>query len=250
MFVYAIFRMSFKIRVLLSRSESGAIIGIRGENIKLIRAQSMAKIHFDRDDSYQRVVSISGTVEQIKICLDLFTDNIEEKFPRAGRKYLKLLLDDRKCKMLVMRKAGLLQTITKETGVKVIVSPFCLPGSSERIVKVEEGRGNLVTGVTTVYEKLKGSDNGDLVSDKLFTPPKRKNTDKLEEDEVELQFMSNFGSIIGKVYALSKKLGVKVKQESQTTIVRGSPGAVDMFQSIANLKHCETADPTIPGNVC
>ena len=150
-----------KIRILLSRSEAGRLIGVSGDNIRQVRMCTKAKLFIDTDESSNRVVIISGNEEEIITALEMISSSIENPSGGMGRKHLKLLLEDRFCKYLVEKSAKHLQCITKATGVKLTVAPLTLPGSTERLVRIDENRGNVIDGVKKIIA-LVGKESMDL----------------------------------------------------------------------------------------
>ena len=88
------------LRILLSRSEAGRLIGVKGVNIKQVRGCAKAKIYIDTDDSNHRVVIISGNRDDIWRALEMISSLIENPSGGMGRKHLKLLLQDKICKDL------------------------------------------------------------------------------------------------------------------------------------------------------
>ena len=117
------------------------------------------------------------------------------------------------------------------------VSPTCLPGSEERVVRVKEGRGNIQDGLNEILSlscKLGGF--------MLQNPYSTAKETKINKEEVITQ-MIDLSKICqqhpwGKIYNLCDRLGAKIMKDAsskQVTVV-GHKGAIDMLLSIISMR--------------
>ena len=116
------------VRLLLSRTESGRLIGLGAKVIREIRRSSSCSILIDKDTGGERTVSVSGEESDVIQALGLIAEAIEPEGGAMSNKSLKFLFHDILCQRLVSHGAMLLKSIVKDTGVRISVSPVCLPG--------------------------------------------------------------------------------------------------------------------------
>ena len=161
----------FSVKILLNRNEAGNIIGLKGATIDDIRSKSKASIHLDRDKSKDRILQIKGVKGSVMKAVDHILDVFDEKSVEMGKKSMKFVMTDTQCKHLVSAGAKVLQQITRDSGTRIIVSPICLPCSEERVVKVEEGRGNIRDCMKQLYEETHVSDDSKA---KPYQPPEER----------------------------------------------------------------------------
>ena len=86
------------LRVLLCKQEVGRLIGINGDTIKKLRDETKAKIHISKGTLVQRVVSISGDVDDMVQALGQIATTLCHQTSKYAK--LKLLLQDDFCKYL------------------------------------------------------------------------------------------------------------------------------------------------------
>ena len=217
------------IKVMFTRAEIGAVIGLRGQTILGVREQSKAIIKVDKDNSDQQFVTLRGEWESILKALNLIFECTEDKNSTMGRNKVKLILQDTQCKRLVASGALLLKRITKENGVKVSVSPLCLPGSTERVVRFEEGRLYILKAVKLTINLVVR--DGDVL-EKQYTPPILKTLKSVEPTRTVRENITVCKSLQG-ILALGNKLGVKIHHQKETeVIVEGPIGGVEMMKKI------------------
>ena len=100
------------LRVLLSPTVAGRLLGQGGKNIQDIRKSSNTIIHLSKDDSKDRIVVIRGSFENVLKAADLVVDSIESEVTKLGGKNLRILCPDSFCKKLVVYGAQELQNIS------------------------------------------------------------------------------------------------------------------------------------------
>ena len=96
MFDFQIMSDNFEnsLRLLLKRCDAGKILGINVRNMKDIRQCSGAKIHLDKQCGIERVMTITGDLENVMKATDLVMLSLEGDKSVLGRKSLKLMLPD------------------------------------------------------------------------------------------------------------------------------------------------------------
>ena len=82
--------MNCSLRLLLTRAECGRLLGIKGENIQKIRKNTTTTIHLDKDNSKERVLSMSGSEESVVNACDLLLDCINSDSVKMGKSKLRL----------------------------------------------------------------------------------------------------------------------------------------------------------------
>ena len=226
----------FQIKLLLSRAEAGRLIGIGGTNIKIIRESSDTTIHLDKDDSKERILVIKGSFPNALKATDLILDSIEDSITKLGGRHIRILCHDRLCKNLVEKGARLIQTITRKTGVRLTVSPVCLPGSDERVVKISEGIGNILDGVKEIF--VTANKQSDFIVTRPFSAVKAVDPDGVNTitKKIDISQLTKQHSW-RKIYELGDKLGIKIVREAEGNPVTicGHRGGVGMFLSILSM---------------
>ena len=207
------------IKLLLSRGEASSILGVRGETIQSIRTQNDVKLHLDKDNSTQRILSMKGYIGNLKEAVKHILEILEDRGSKLGNKSIKLIMPDDKCKRLVSTNASFLQEISKKTGARISVEPLCLPCSNERIVRLMEGRGNVEECVMMLYERLGGNSESNT---KAYVPPKLP-TVSSQQEVVKFSFNSDVLGLGLKIRALARKLGTKVCGEGSGTLTIEGP---------------------------
>ena len=219
---------TIELKMLLKRSDAGSIIGLDGTKISRVRKESQAVIHLSKDIGSQRILSISGNKERIEHAMSLILEALDEKNESLRRKPIKLVLPDRLCKELVCKDAQQLQIISKQTGVKIKVEPMCLPGSSERVVVLDEGRGDMMEGIKALINLC-----GDIslpLNNKPYIPPSE--IHDLENLEILTHDFSWSGDIAS-IIELARKLGLKMSSEGKNMLTaKGPAGSLDILKSI------------------
>ena len=225
------------VKLLLTRAEAGSIIGIKGGNISKLRGETNVCLHISKDKTEQRILSIRGNQENAYAALENILDTIDERNTGLRKRPLKLLLEDKLCKELVCRNAQTLKEISKQTGVRIAVTPVCMPSSSERVIKLEEGRGEIIEGVKAIYKALH---NVTLPSNPIpYNPPCVKDLNQISSDNFEFIWPNDISSI----FVLGSKLGVKISSGGPNLWkAEGPAGGVDMLKSIVQEKRkdCDT----------
>ena len=214
----------------------GRIIGYKGNNIEGIRKLSETKIKIDREGSKDRVIKVTGPLTNVLCAVENIVIAKESDTMTLGKNILRILLTDGQCKQLVAKGAHFLQHITKLTGVKLVVSPVCLPCSDERVVRVEEGQGNIPAGVREIILSVGSSQTGGGLKPYLPTKTQSRRETKNNDTETGKPFVT--GKIPWKdLFPLSKKLGIEIERETPDSgTVNGPKGAIEMFYLILDMK--------------
>ena len=78
------------IRLILSRTEAGRLIGIQGQNIKDIRSYTQADISIDKDRNRQRTVNIKGKSFDVFLAIDEIINSIQGQSSVLWKRPLRL----------------------------------------------------------------------------------------------------------------------------------------------------------------
>ncbi|KAF8358542.1 pes-4 [Pristionchus pacificus] len=128
------------IRLLMQGKEVGSIIGKRGDQIKLIREGSGAKINISDGSCPERIVTITGTSNTITKAMDMictkFADDMKA-LPNSVPKppiTLRLIVPATQCGSIIGKGGSKIKEIRDATGASIQVASEMLPQSTERAV--------------------------------------------------------------------------------------------------------------------
>ncbi|CAJ0580683.1 unnamed protein product, partial [Mesorhabditis spiculigera] len=128
------------IRLLMQGKEVGSIIGKRGDQIKLIREESGAKINISDGSCPERIVTITGSLKTIDksfamIC-NKFSDDMKA-LPNSVPKppiTMRMIIPATQCGSLIGKGGSKIKEIRETTGASLQVASEMLPSSTERAV--------------------------------------------------------------------------------------------------------------------
>lgn len=132
------------VRMIMHGKEVGSIIGKKGDNVKRFREESGAKINISDASCPERIVSVSGNVEQIVKAFSIIAHKLEEdtmvqhqnnNLPKPPIT-LRLTVPASQCGSLIGKAGAKIKEIRDITGASVQVSSEMLPNSTERVVSV------------------------------------------------------------------------------------------------------------------
>ncbi|GAA50475.1 poly(rC)-binding protein 2/3/4 [Clonorchis sinensis] len=118
------------VRLLMSGKEVGSIIGKRGENVKKYREESGARINISDGSSPERIVTITGTTEQISVAFTLMSQKFEDDFTQG------LLRMATQCGSIIGKGGSRIKEVRELTGASIQVASEALPASTERTVTI------------------------------------------------------------------------------------------------------------------
>ncbi|CAH8537565.1 unnamed protein product [Heterobilharzia americana] len=135
------------LRLLMSGKEVGSIIGKRGENVRKYREESGARINISDGSSPERIVTITGTTEQIYTAFTLMSRKFEDDFTqgllRMGDETvscppvtLRLLVPVTQCGSIIGKGGSKIKDVRELTGASIQVASEALPTSTERTVTI------------------------------------------------------------------------------------------------------------------
>ncbi|TNN17223.1 Poly(rC)-binding protein isoform 2 [Schistosoma japonicum] len=135
------------LRLLMSGKEVGSIIGKRGENVRKYREESGARINISDGSSPERIVTITGTTEQIYVAFTLMSRKFEDDFTqgllRMGDETvncppvtLRLLVPVAQCGSIIGKGGSKIKDVRELTGASIQVASEALPTSTERTVTI------------------------------------------------------------------------------------------------------------------
>ena len=230
------------IKILLNRNEAGRIIGLQGSTIEDIRTNSWASLHLDKDKSKERILKVRGPKGSVMKAVDHILEVFEEGNVRMGKKSIKFIMTDAQCKLLVCSGAIILQQISRETGTKVTVAPLCLPCSEERVVKVEEARGNITECMQHLYDKTLTDSTSTI---KAYQPPEERKDSLGDRIKTKQTFPLGKLGTRAEVTTLGRKLGVNMIWGVDEITIEGPIGAVDMFRNLLKMKKMGEQEDTM-----
>ncbi|CAI2728882.1 unnamed protein product [Schistosoma spindalis] len=135
------------LRLLMSGKEVGSIIGKRGENVRKYREESGARINISDGSSPERIVTITGTTEQIYVAFTLMSRKFEDDFTqgllRMGDETancppvtIRLLVPVAQCGSIIGKGGSKIKDVRELTGASIQVASEALPTSTERTVTI------------------------------------------------------------------------------------------------------------------
>ncbi|XP_052213343.1 poly(rC)-binding protein 3-like isoform X4 [Dreissena polymorpha] len=148
------------VRMIMQGKEVGSIIGKKGDNIKKYREDSGAKINISDGSCPERIVTITGTVENIQKAFTMICSKFEEQpslfqdlnnTPTVPKPpvTLRLVVPASQCGSLIGKGGIKIKEIRESTGASIQVASEMLPNSTERAVTVS-GTAEAVTACIQV----------------------------------------------------------------------------------------------------
>uniref|UniRef100_A0A5S6QJ16 K Homology domain-containing protein n=1 Tax=Trichuris muris TaxID=70415 RepID=A0A5S6QJ16_TRIMR len=128
------------IRLLMQGKEVGSIIGKKGEHIKVIRDESMAKINISDGSCPERIVTITGSIHAINKAFRMICKKFEEDQQQVPDNVPKppitfrLIVPASQCGSLIGKGGSKIKDIREATGASIQVASEMLPSSTERAV--------------------------------------------------------------------------------------------------------------------
>ncbi|XP_045210011.1 poly(rC)-binding protein 3-like isoform X6 [Mercenaria mercenaria] len=142
------------VRMIMQGKEVGSIIGKKGDNIKKYREDSGAKINISDGSCPERIVTITGTTENIHKAFTMICSKFEEDLqntPTVPKPpvTLRLVVPASQCGSLIGKGGIKIKEIRESTGASIQVASEMLPNSTERAVTVS-GTAEAVTACIKV----------------------------------------------------------------------------------------------------
>jgi poly(rC)-binding protein 2/3/4 len=141
------------LRMLMQGKEAGSIIGKKGENVKKFREESGAKINISDSSCPERIVTVTGFIEQIQAAFGMICKKFEDdmitlqqlqaqlqgqptnNLPRPIVA-IRLIIPASQCGSLIGKGGAKIKEIRDVTGASIQVASDMLPNSTERAVTV------------------------------------------------------------------------------------------------------------------
>jgi len=148
--------VTLTIRIIMQGKEVGSIIGKKGEIVKRFRDESGAKINISDGSCPERIVTVTGTTENIFKAFTLICNKFEEDLnnlitpmtvPRPPITF-RLVVPASQCGSLIGKGGAKIKEIREVTGASVQVASEMLPNSTERAVTVS---GNSESVIQCIY---------------------------------------------------------------------------------------------------
>lgn len=142
------------VRMIMQGKEVGSIIGKKGDNIKKYREDSGAKINISDGSCPERIVTITGTIDNIHKAFTMICSKFEEDLqntPTVPKPpvTLRLVVPASQCGSLIGKGGIKIKEIRESTGASIQVASEMLPNSTERAVTVS-GTAEAVTACIRV----------------------------------------------------------------------------------------------------
>ncbi|XP_050405525.1 poly(rC)-binding protein 3 isoform X2 [Patella vulgata] len=127
------------IRMIMQGKEVGSIIGKKGDNIKKFREESGAKINISDGSCPERIVTTTGSTENIHKAFTMISKKFEEDLqntPTVPKPpvTLRLVVPASQCGSLIGKGGSKIKEIRESTGASIQVASEMLPNSTERAV--------------------------------------------------------------------------------------------------------------------
>lgn len=137
------------VRMIMQGKEVGSIIGKKGDNIKRYREESGAKINISDGSCPERIVTITGTTDNIHKAFTMICSKFEEDLqntPTVPKPpvTLRLVVPASQCGSLIGKGGIKIKEIREGTGASIQVASEMLPNSTERAVTIS-GTADAVT---------------------------------------------------------------------------------------------------------
>uniref|UniRef100_A0AC35U963 KH domain-containing protein n=1 Tax=Rhabditophanes sp. KR3021 TaxID=114890 RepID=A0AC35U963_9BILA len=132
------------VRLLMQSKEVGSIIGKNGDQVKMLRDKSQAKINISDGSSQERIVTITGNETTIDkafsmIC-EKFEDDLKQRSESATTAVppitLRLIVPATQCGSIIGKGGSKIKEIRDKTGASIQVASEMLPNASERAVTI------------------------------------------------------------------------------------------------------------------
>lgn len=140
------------LRMIMQGKEAGSIIGKKGDNVKKFREESGAKINISDSSCPERIVTVTGTTDQIfkafsMICKkfedDILTNHQNSSLPKPPVT-VRLIIPASQCGSLIGKGGAKIKEIREVTGASIQVASEMLPNSTERAVTIS-GTADAIT---------------------------------------------------------------------------------------------------------
>ncbi|XP_067686374.1 poly(rC)-binding protein 3-like isoform X3 [Haliotis asinina] len=137
------------IRMIMQGKEVGSIIGKKGDNIKKFREDSGAKINISDGSCPERIVTITGSTDNIHKAFTMICKKFEEDLqntPTVPKPpvTLRLVVPASQCGSLIGKGGCKIKEIRESTGASIQVASEMLPNSTERAVTIS-GTADAIT---------------------------------------------------------------------------------------------------------
>ncbi|KAI8778582.1 poly(rC)-binding protein 3 [Biomphalaria glabrata] len=137
------------VRMIMQGKEVGSIIGKKGDNIKKFREDSGAKINISDGSCPERIVTITGSTDNIHRAFGFICKKFEEDLQNTPTTpkppvTLRLVVPASQCGSLIGKQGCKIKEIRESTGASIQVASEMLPNSTERAVTVS-GTADAIT---------------------------------------------------------------------------------------------------------
>ncbi len=242
--------MTTNLKILVSNSSVGGVIGKGGRNISEIQSDTGAKVVVSRSNEFypdaignkDRVVLISGDVGEIGKGLAAVLAKLHEDGEVLGAVVVRMLVHMRLCGALIGKNGSTIKSLSEQSGrsvsVKVGSPPVGVPGLHERVVCVESSVvEDCVETVCAILNKLLETPQSTSLMDDVVNygsgnhhHPHHRHVDADDDGEVHEVHLnvpeSRAGAVIGRnghvMAGIQDLLGVTMSMSNKGEFVDGT----------------------------
>jgi len=136
-----------EVGLLVQSNDMGQVIGVGGETIKSIRAESGASIYTSKflKNVGERTAKVSGTVEQVCTAVRMIIDTVAKEIPS-----ITFLAEYRNLGALIGKAGANIKQLREETGAKIFITKECIGNSTQKEVQISGDYEAVMQAVETV----------------------------------------------------------------------------------------------------
>lgn len=135
--------------------EAGSIIGKKGDNVKKFREESGARINISDASCPERIVTVTGTTQQIVDAFSMICHRFEEDLQSVSPSKtttkqlitLRLIMPASQCGSLIGKGGAKIKEIREVAGASIQISGDMLANSTERLVTVSGSVDAVTRGI-------------------------------------------------------------------------------------------------------
>jgi poly(rC)-binding protein 2/3/4 len=150
------------LRMIMQGKEAGSIIGKKGDNVKKFREESGARINISDASCPERIVTITGSTQQIVDAFSMICRRFEEDLQsispsKTNTKQLitlRLILPASQCGSLIGKGGAKIKEIREVAGASIQISGDMLANSTERLVTVSGSVDAVTRGIFHICQVM------------------------------------------------------------------------------------------------
>ncbi|WOK94894.1 protein BTR1 [Canna indica] len=150
------------IRLLVSNTAAGSIIGKGGSTINGFQSQSGARIQLSRNHELfpgtsDRIILVSGTVSEVMKAVELIVEKlheVEENNDVEGRTRVRLIIPNGSCGAIIGKGGSTIKSFIEDSGAGIKISPQDNSGLNDRLVTLTGSSKEQAHAISLVMTKL------------------------------------------------------------------------------------------------